>query len=125
MAQEEYKMSGILALANTPNSGTSMRDWCPFAGGHSLNVILKNRNDKSIEIMKKVGWDPDKIARSGLIYDVDPLGLSKLDQLGLDILMDIRILLIDLEAFVEEKEAKRWEKFRAPQISHESSHWQA
>lgn len=126
----------ILALANIPKSGTSVLDWHPFVGGASLAEIVKDHNEWFIKFLHDdLNWLEEHIKIYGQGVAVDPRDLSRLDQLRIDDLKNIHIIMIDLEAFDEEKRAHEAElrdlksrmeqakkKYLIVQVSQKSNH---
>ena len=93
-------------MRTSQKNGKSVLDWCPFAGGDSIDEIVKNHNRKLLEKTKELS-DLKKYCREGII--VDSCDLSRIDKLEYEDLMKVKILLIDLEAFDEKKKVNETE----------------
>jgi len=103
MVEKKFNIwCSILALANKPESGVSILDWCPFEGCEPLWEIVRRRNDRIFDLWKKDGCMPEDSAEG---IRVDPRDLSNLNKVSQDdfINKNIRILLVDSEAFDKEK----------------------
>jgi len=108
MVEKKFNIwCSILALANKSASDVSILDWCPLEGCEPLWEMVRRRNDRIFDLWKKDGCMPEDSAEG---IRVDPRDLSNLNNVSEEdfINKNIRILLIDREAFdKKEKENKR------------------
>jgi hypothetical protein len=89
---------GILALANKPETGTSIQDWCPFEGGSPLYKIVDKHNGKCLQKYQSLGWLEEDIEKFGEGITVDNHDLSTLDQMRTKDLKQIDIILLSIDA---------------------------
>ncbi len=96
------KHMDLLALSFTPKNGTSILDWRPFEKGETLDGIIHEHNLNLEEQFQGWGWLEEAIEDLIEGINVLPTDLSTLHQLRRDDFKNIRIILVDLEAFSEE-----------------------
>jgi predicted flap endonuclease-1-like 5' DNA nuclease len=91
----------LLALANTPEGGTSVYDWAPFPGGSTLGQIVEEHNRRCIRGYQDLGLLTDWIERLAEYVRILKRDLSTIEQLKREHFERIRIVVIDLDAIEE------------------------
>lgn len=84
--------------AYPPKTGLTIRDWIPFDGGDSLEMILTNYNKRCFETYQKFDWFDDRIKKCVTGIDIAPCDLFTVPNLRDSDFADIGIILIDLDA---------------------------
>ena len=94
----------LLVVAYPPKTDHTIRDWIPFDGGDSLGMILTNYNKRCFETYQKFGWFDDRIEKRVKGIDIVPYDLSTVHNLHDSAFADIGIILIDLDAVIDQTE---------------------
>jgi ribosomal protein L30/L7E len=87
----------LLALANTPEGSTSIREWTPFPGGDKLYRIIEKHNERCAQGYRQLGLLRDFQSLIELIQVV-PHDLSTIGDMNPDYFAKLTILVIDLDA---------------------------
>jgi len=119
------KFIRLLPLAHKPPDGASILDWRPFVSGDTLDEIVNRHNSKCAQSYERLGWLPERIEKSVSGIDVVPHDLSTVHQLRIPDYVNIRILLIDLDAVqgtvelhhIKERICDSKERFFVAQVS--------
>jgi ribosomal protein L30/L7E len=93
----------LLALAYTPKTGNSIRDWRPF-GEDDLNTIITNYNKGCLERYKKTKCLHECIENCMEVIHIVGKDLSTVHELNSQDFAGIHIILIDLDAIGEIEE---------------------
>jgi hypothetical protein len=88
----------LLVVAYPPETGLTIRDWIPFDGGDSLEMIISSYNKRCFETYQKFDWFDDRIKKGVKGIDIAPCDLSTVPNLCDSDFADIGIILIDLDA---------------------------
>lgn len=97
----------LLALANTPESCTSILDWVPFPGGDTLGQVINRHNERCVQGYQQLGLLRDWIETLAEVVKIVPHDLSTIEDLRKKDFAKIRILVIDLDAIEKARTVMR------------------